>query len=104
MIAAMNRRVVLLACTLAAVASLMAPNGAGAAPDERLQGFGIVYLHGKASWPGAFNGGILSALRDEGALIATPEMPWSFHRRYAATYDEAMAERSEEHTSELQSP
>lgn len=92
MIAAMNRRWILisLAGTLAFAATLL-PNISSAA-DERLQGFGIVYLHGKASWPGAFNGGILSALRDEGALVATPEMPWSFHRRYAATYDAAMAE------------
>ncbi len=89
----MNRRriLVLLACTLAVAAALL-PDISGAAPDERLQGFGIVYLHGKGSWPGAFNGGILSALRDEGALVATPEMPWSFHRRYAATYDQSMAE------------
>jgi pimeloyl-ACP methyl ester carboxylesterase len=57
-----------------------------------LHGLGIVYLHGKAAWPGALNGGILGSLKDEGALIATPEMPWSFHRRYAATYDEAMTE------------
>ena len=59
---------------------------------RRLQGFGIVYLHGKAGWPGGLDGGILDALQDEGALIATPEMPWSFRRRYAATYDQAMAE------------
>ena len=57
-----------------------------------LHGLGIVYLHGKAAWPGALNGGILGSLKDEGALIVTPEMPWSFHRRYAATYDEAMTE------------
>ena len=63
---------------------------ARAAPS--LQGFGIVYLHGKGAWPGGFNGGILSALEDEGAVVAKPEMPWSFHRRYAATYDAALAE------------
>jgi len=68
------------------------PDNGAAAPAQRLQEFGIVYLHGKASWPGAFNGGILDALREEGARVATPEMPWSFHRRYAATYDQAMAE------------
>ena len=71
---------------------LLATNFAGAAPAANLQGFGIVYLHGKGAWPGAFNGGILSSLEEEGALVATPEMPWSFHRRYAATYDQAMAE------------
>jgi pimeloyl-ACP methyl ester carboxylesterase len=67
--------------------------GAGfAAASADLHGLGVVYLHGKASWPGALNGGILSSLEDEGALVAKPEMPWSFHRRYAATYDQAMGE------------
>ena len=89
----MNRRrmFVFLAGALA-FAAISSPSMSSAAPDTRLQGFGVVYLHGKGSWPGAFNGGILSALRDEGALTATPEMPWSFHRRYAATYDQSMAE------------
>jgi pimeloyl-ACP methyl ester carboxylesterase len=93
MIAAMNRRrmFVFLAGALA-FAAILSPNVSGVAADARLQGFGVVYLHGKGSWPGAFNGGILSALRDEGAVVATPEMPWSFHRRYAATYDQSMAE------------
>jgi pimeloyl-ACP methyl ester carboxylesterase len=68
------------------------PQVAGAAPAADLHGFGIVYLHGKAAWPGALNGGILSSLEEEGALVVTPEMPWSFHRRYAATFDQAMAE------------
>ncbi len=77
------------------IAAPLAPNvcgAAAAAPPAQLQGFGIVYLHGKAGWPGGLDGGILDALQDEGALIATPEMPWSFRRRYAATYDQAMAE------------
>ena len=93
--AAINRRriTVLLAGALTAFAAAVLPAGTGgAASGAQLEGFGIVYLHGKAGWPGAFNGGILSSLRDEGALVATPEMPWSFHRRYAATYDEAMTE------------
>jgi pimeloyl-ACP methyl ester carboxylesterase len=73
-------------------AALLTPNFAGAALAAKLQGFGVVYLHGKAAWPGALNGGILSSLEDEGALVAEPEMPWSFHRRYAATFDQAMSE------------
>ncbi len=78
---------------LCAVVAAYWPAAVGAAaPAGQLREFGIVYLHGKGAWPGAFNGGILSALRDEGALIATPEMPWSFHRRYSATYGEAIAE------------
>ena len=90
-----RRRVIaiLLARSLLAFATLfLTQKLAGAAPDADLHGLGVVYLHGKASWPGALNGGILGALQDEGALVATPEMPWSFHRRYAATYDQAMAE------------
>ncbi len=62
------------------------------AQSADLHGFGIVYLHGKGAWPGALDGGILSSLEEEGALVATPEMPWSFHRKYGATYDQAMAE------------
>jgi pimeloyl-ACP methyl ester carboxylesterase len=89
------RRIIdyVFACTIAVLAPVLsAPSVAGAAQGTSLQGFGIVYLHGKGAWPGALNGGILSSLEDEGALIVEPEMPWSFHRRYAATYDQAMAE------------
>jgi pimeloyl-ACP methyl ester carboxylesterase len=75
-----------------AFALLTAGGLARAAATTDLHGLGVVYLHGKAAWPGALNGGILSSLKDEGALIVTPEMPWSFHRRYAATYDQAMSE------------
>ena len=57
-----------------------------------LAGTGVVFLHGKGVWAGAFDGGIPAALEAEGALIAEPEMPWSFTRLYGATYDEAMAE------------
>jgi pimeloyl-ACP methyl ester carboxylesterase len=90
----MNRRrtfIVICARAIAAlIAALFTSSFAGATTN--LQGLGVVYLHGKAAWPGALNGGILSGLEDEGALVAKPEMPWSFHRRYAATYDEAMRE------------
>src|ERR1700744_2172761 len=82
-------RLVCAVCALALVSALPSP---GAAADTRHTGVGVVYLDGKGSWPGALDGGILSALRDEGALVATPEMPWSFHLRYDATYDQAMAE------------
>ena len=66
-----------------------------AAPAQQtanLHGVGVVYLHGKGAWPGAADGGILSTLTEEGALVATPEMPWSFKRKYGATYEQAMAE------------
>src|SRR5450432_2290546 len=57
-----------------------------------LQGTGVVFLHGKGVWTGAFDGGIPAALEAEGAVVASPEMPWSFTRMYGATYDEAMRE------------
>jgi len=57
-----------------------------------LQGTGVVFLHGKGVWVGAFDGGIPSALEAEGAAVASPEMPWSFGRMYGATYDEALRE------------
>src|SRR5215813_4402018 len=65
-----------------------------AAPAEAagLQGTGVVFLHGKGVWAGAFDGGIASALAAEGASVASPEMPWSLARMYGATYDEAMRE------------
>ena len=90
----MNRRRLVAIVVVLALTAFMAPlsplRSALAAPE--LQGFGIVFLHGKGSWAGGFDGGILSSLEGEGALVAKPEMPWSFHRRYAATYEEAMAE------------
>lgn len=91
----MNRRHILafvLARALAALAVVSALCLAVSAQNASLQGFGIVYLHGKGGWPGAFAGGILSSLEEEGALVATPEMPWSFKRKYGATYEQAMAE------------
>jgi dienelactone hydrolase len=57
-----------------------------------LQGVGVIFLHGKGVWTGAFDGGIPAALAAEGAVTVSPEMPWSFMRLYGATYDEAMQE------------
>jgi pimeloyl-ACP methyl ester carboxylesterase len=57
-----------------------------------LQGLGVVFLHGKGVWAGAFDGGIPAALEAEGAVAVSPEMPWSLGRIYGATYDEAMGE------------
>ncbi len=91
----MNRRTLiafLFVRTAAIIVALLAPALTAAAPAVSRQGFGIVYLHGKGAWPGALDGGILSGLEEEGAQIAKPEMPWSFNRRYGATFDQAMAE------------
>jgi pimeloyl-ACP methyl ester carboxylesterase len=90
----MNRRWLVAILVTLTLTALVAPllRCAIAAPAAELQGFGIVFLHGKGAWAGGFDGGILSALEGEGALVAKPEMPWSFHRRYAATYGQAMAE------------
>jgi len=39
-----------------------------------LQGTGVVFLHGKGVWTGAFDGGIPAALEAEGAVSAAPEI------------------------------
>jgi pimeloyl-ACP methyl ester carboxylesterase len=65
---------------------------ATAAHAGNLQGTGIVFLHGKGVWAGAFDGGIPAALEAEGAVAVSPEMPWSLLRIYGATYEEAMRE------------
>jgi pimeloyl-ACP methyl ester carboxylesterase len=57
-----------------------------------LQGLGVVFLHGKGVWAGAFDGGIPAALEADGAVAAAPNMPWSISRMYGATYEEAMRE------------
>jgi pimeloyl-ACP methyl ester carboxylesterase len=81
------RMLAALARALCLVALLAAPvQAAGFA------GVGVVFLHGKGMWPGAFDGGIPAALEAEGAVTAEPEMPWSLIRMYGATYDEALAE------------
>jgi len=91
----MKRRCI-FASAIAAIAAafgfLFAAEFCAAEPAADLRGLGVVYLHGKGGWSGALNGGILEALKEEGALVATPEMPWSFHRRYDATFDQALAE------------
>lgn len=84
-----------IAAAAAASALLFAAELSAAEPVADLNGTGVVYLHGKGGWPGALNGGILSALEGEGALVGTPEMPWSFHRRYDATFDESLTEVDE---------
>jgi pimeloyl-ACP methyl ester carboxylesterase len=89
MIRAMTKRNYWQGVLVLAAAVLLAAVPARA---ESLQGLGVVFLHGKGSWAGGFDGGILESLEGEGALVAKPEMPWSFHRRYGATFETAMSE------------
>src|SRR5260370_40521367 len=84
-----SRRAVLLALVAVLVVALAPPRAARA---QQFQDYGVVFLHGKGMWPGAFDGGLLGSLESQGAKTATPEMPWSFSRIYAATYPQAMSE------------
>jgi pimeloyl-ACP methyl ester carboxylesterase len=79
-------------CRALLVALLASPVAGLPAAAGSLTGTGVVFLHGKAVWPGAFDGGIPAALEAEGAVVAAPQLPWSFLRLYGATYDEAMSE------------
>jgi pimeloyl-ACP methyl ester carboxylesterase len=77
---------------LAMAGLLCLPPIAASVRAASMQGVGVVFLHGKAVWTGAFDGGIPAALEAEGAVAISPEMPWSFGRMYGATYEEAMRE------------
>src|SRR5262249_14414389 len=91
----MNQRRVItlvLAAVLAAAASLLVSTIGTAEPAQSLHGLGVVYLHGRAGGPGGVSGGLISGQKKEGAVVPPPEMPCSFHRRYDATFDQAMAE------------
>jgi pimeloyl-ACP methyl ester carboxylesterase len=90
----MNRRhfISLAVAAVFAVGIAFAPQTCAAETADQLHGLGVVFLHGKGGWPGGFDGGIMDALKEEGALVTMPEMPWSFHRRYDATYDQSLAE------------
>src|SRR5436309_720668 len=74
----MNRRHVISIAvgSIIAALGLLSPQFCGAGPAANLHGTGIVYLHGKGSWPGGLDGGTPNALKEEGALVASPEMPW----------------------------
>ncbi|MGE3147508.1 MAG: esterase/lipase family protein [Pseudorhodoplanes sp.] len=76
---------------LAAALVFFAALAAHAHADD-LRRYGVVFLHGKGGWAGSFDGGIVSSLRSEGARAVAPEMPWSFGRKYGATYEQAMTE------------
>src|SRR3984957_21014054 len=80
-------------CFLSALAALLL---ACAAPRAALcldiEDLGVVFIHGKGVWAGAFDGGLVALLHEAGAKVATPEMPWSFRRIYGGTYEDAMGE------------
>lgn len=69
-------------------AAPLAAHGQGYA----LRGYGVVLMHGKFGTAGAFLGGLKAALEREGAIVVTPEMPWSLRRIYDASYEDAMLE------------
>jgi pimeloyl-ACP methyl ester carboxylesterase len=73
-------------------ALLVAPALPHPALSLELSELGVVFVHGKGMWPGAFDGGIVNLLREAGAKVATPGMPWSFTRIYAASYQEGLRE------------
>jgi pimeloyl-ACP methyl ester carboxylesterase len=72
--------------------ALLAGNVPAAAQTADLRGYGVVLMHGKFGTAGAFLDGLKSALEKEGAIVVTPEMPWSLRRIYDASYEDAMLE------------
>jgi dienelactone hydrolase len=78
--------------SLLVLAGLFLTQESAALAQHALRGFGVVLLHGKAGSPGGMMGGLADDLRGDGALVETPEMPWSARRIYDATYDAAFKE------------
>ena len=76
----------------AAFALFLAITAARPACSADLEDLVVVFLHGKGAWAGAFDGGLVNILHREGAMVAAPELPWSFGRIYDATYQDAMRE------------
>lgn len=77
---------------LAACAALLVSPQAHAQQPRALSGYGIVVLHGKGGTPTTGIEGLTESLKAQGALVETPELPWSARRIYDATYDQAMDE------------
>jgi len=65
---------------------------AAAAAAQGLAGVGIVLMHGKTGMPAGPIEGLAAALRKDGAVVVTPEMPWSRTRIYDASYEQALAD------------
>ena len=52
-------------------------------------------MHGKNGNPNSFIGGLAGSLSSAGAIVETPEMPWSHLRRYDVDFETAMKEIDE---------
>ncbi len=74
-----------------ALAALVLLIGA-AAPLAAAEKIGLVLMHGKLSDPNAPFRSISPYLEREGILVEAPEMPWSKHREFDRSCDEAMTE------------
>ncbi len=83
------RRFLGLFCLLLLTAAL-APVSLAVAADAGPTA--VVVLHGKQGSPDKYVVELATALRAAGFLVAAPEMPWSRHRAYDASYQDAMRE------------
>jgi pimeloyl-ACP methyl ester carboxylesterase len=81
----------IVAGLFAALAAMLVV-GSTAAQQRSLSGLGIVLIHGKGGTPTTMIEGLHESLKQAGALVDVPEMPWSARRIYDATYDDAMKE------------
>jgi pimeloyl-ACP methyl ester carboxylesterase len=80
----MKRPIVAL---IAGLVLMLAP--AAALRAQSLAGTGVVLMHGKTGTAGSLLTDLAAALRKDGALVVTPEMPWARGRIYDASYAQA---------------
>ncbi len=78
-------------CRFAAIAVVLAWTAVGGAGGvvaaERLDGFGIVLMHGKGGQPGGPLSSLASALEAAGARVIMPSMAWSGKKGVPDAYD-----------------
>lgn len=85
----MRRTIIGLSVALAALLVQALPSSAIA---QTLAGTGVVLMHGKTGKPDGNIRELTAALRQAGATVVTPEMPWAGGRIYDASYEQAMTQ------------
>lgn len=76
---------------LLAIGAVLALGESAIAQTTKGTGIGIVWMHGKWGNPGKY-ARLAGQWRSAGMIVESPEMPWSGSRKYAKSYEGAMAE------------
>jgi pimeloyl-ACP methyl ester carboxylesterase len=87
----MRRWLLLIMCLFMSAAAMPA-----LAQGQRLEGVGVLLLHGKRAEPPDNLVGLQRALEAAGARVLVPEMSWSGRRSLSGTFEQAMTDIDEQ--------